>query len=134
MAGERGSAVVDFVFASIAILAVFAAALVIILNLYLRTIMTSSATDAARFMSRADVSTSCQASADAMAEAIAKAKQGVESLTASNLVTSVSANVQQINGLCTSVVTINANLPGMPLVDAITNFIATAHATLEFQQ
>ena len=134
MAGERGSAVVDFVFASIAILAVFAAALVIILNLYLRTIMTSSATDAARFMSRADVSNSCQASADAMAEAIAKAKQGVESLTASNLVTSVSANVQQINGLCTSVVTINANLPGMPLVDAITNFIATAHATLEFQK
>jgi len=131
---ERGSAVVNFIFASIGVLGVFAAVLVIVVNLYLRTVMTSSATDAARLMARADVSTDCQTSSDAMAQAIAKAKQGVESLTSAHLLTSVSANVQQIDGLCESVVSINANLPGLPLIDAITNFFAQAHATLEFQQ
>ena len=57
---EKGSAVVDFVFVSFGLLATFASVMAIITNLYLRTVMTSAATDAARLMARADISSGCE--------------------------------------------------------------------------
>ena len=76
MKSERGSAVVDFVLTSFALLAIFATAMGIITNLYLRTVLTNAATDAARVMARADVSEGCTASNDGAAGGDTAASDG----------------------------------------------------------
>jgi Flp pilus assembly protein TadG len=138
---ERGSAVVDFVLTSFALLALFGSAMAIITNLYLRTVLTNAATDAARTMARADVSRGCggvnnepNSLSPAQALAIEIARQSTQALVGDKLVTQVSAHTSGANGFCTAIVTIAANLPGLPLMTHITNFEATAHATLELQQ
>ena len=132
--GENGSAVVDFVLSSFAILAIFASAMAIVTNLYLRIILTSSATDAARLLARADISSGCDSGETAKATAIEQASQSVHALIGDKLTTLVSAQTTKTQGFCTAIVTIAARLPGLPLLPKITNFDATAHATLELQQ
>ena len=148
MKSERGSAVVDFVLTSFALLAIFATAMGIITNLYLRTVLTNAATDAARVMARADVSEGCTASNDgaaggdtaasdgttAQATAIEFARQSAGAVVGDKLSTHISAHTDQTDGFCTAVITIAASLPGLPLLNHITNFEATAHATLELQK
>ena len=140
--GEDGSAVVDFVLSSFALLAIFVTAMGVITNLYLRTVLTNAATDAARVMARADVSDGCgadpgftgdQATA-AQATAVELARQSTQVLLGGRLVTQVTAHTEQANLFCTAVVRIAASLPGLPLVNHVTNFEATAHATLELQK
>jgi hypothetical protein len=148
MKSERGSAVVDFVLTSFALLAIFATAMGIITNLFLRTVLTDAATDAARIMARADVSDGCPAAGDgtagdgttasdgttAQATAIELARQSAGTTVGGKLATQITAHTEQTDGFCTAVVTIAASLPGLPLLNHITNFEATAHATLELQK
>jgi|GEM_PF-1616117 len=175
---QNGSAVVDFVLSSFALIAIFVSAAGIITNLYLRTVLTNAATDAARLMARADVSSGCvdQGSTAAngktvgtavgtavgttagttvgttagtteattvspaegttlaaRAAAIERARQSTQLLVGEKLLIQISAHTEKTEGFCTAVVTIGASLPGLPLTTNITNFEATAHATLELQ-
>jgi hypothetical protein len=137
--GEHGSAVVDFVLTSFALLALFGSAMAIITNLYLRTVLITAATDAARTMARADVSSGCQAAGvardtNAEASAVEQARQTAAQLVGDNLSTQVVAHLERTEGFCTAIVIVAASLPGLPLMTNITNFEATAHATLELQK
>ncbi len=130
---EKGSAVVDFVFVSFGLLATFASVMAIITNLYLRTVMTSAATDAARLMARADISSGCEGPSKYSELINLDARQKVESFVGSTLVTTVSSRTQQDHKYCAAEVTIATSLPGLPLMPSITHFEASAHATLELQ-
>ena len=132
---EAGSAVVDFVLTSFALLILFASAMAIVTNLYLRTVLTNAATDAARLMARADVSSSeCEQSDTATQAGVATARSSLGMLIGEKLDETIEAATQKLDGLCTTEIRITANLPGLPLVSHITRFEATAHATLELQQ
>ncbi|MEO0023980.1 MAG: hypothetical protein RL196_421 [Actinomycetota bacterium] len=132
---ENGSAVVDFVLTSFALLVIFTSAMAIITNLYLRTVLTNAATDAARLMARADISStqSCESNDSAKLAAAAAARTSLSTLIGNKLDTTIEAATQKLDGLCTAVVRLTANLPGLPLMPNLTKFEATAHATLEFQ-
>jgi Flp pilus assembly protein TadG len=132
---ERGSAVVDFVLTSFALLAIFGSAMVIITNLYLKTVLTNAATEGARLLARADVSSGCGANlVTAQALATERVRQALRIMVSTSIPTFVSAHTAEIDGFCTAVVSVAANLPGLPLVASITNFEANAHATLELQK
>ena len=124
---------VDFVFVSFGLLAVFALAMAIITNLYLRTVMTNAATEAARLLARADISSGCDGTDSSNEVAISRARESIASLVGSSLATTVQAHIQRDHRFCSSQVTIATNLPGFPLVQGITRFEASAHATLEIQ-
>ena len=133
--GARGSAVVDFVLTSFALLAIFGSAMAVVTNLYLRTVLTNAATEGARLLARADVSSGCGSGRFAAeALAIERAKRASYALIGSKIDTTVTAHTAELDGLCTAVVTVAATLPGLPMLASITNFEATAHATLELQQ
>ena len=132
---ERGSAVIDFVLTSFALLAIFGSAMAVVTNLYLRTVLTNAATEGARLLARADVSAGC-GSGRIAAEALAveRAKRASYGLIGAKIDASATDHSAELEGFCTAVVKVAATLPGLPLLPSVTNFEATAHATLELQK
>jgi Flp pilus assembly protein TadG len=130
---ESGSAAVDFVLSSFALVALFLCAMGIATNLYLRTVLTDAATDAARILARADVSQGCVLTPEGRAIATNQARQGISALVGTNLITNIKAQLQQADGFCTANLTIGADFEALPLVNHVTHFEASAHATVEFQ-
>jgi Flp pilus assembly protein TadG len=123
---QDGSAVVDFILTSFGLLAIFVSALTVISNLYLRTVLTNVATDAARQISRADQT-------GAEFRAIDSAQAAVHAIVGDSLKTVVTAKTETNSGFSLAVVTISANLPGLPLFPGVTAITTKAHATAEIQ-
>ena len=135
---ERGSAVVNFIFGALALLAIFITAFGIIANLYLRTVLTDAATNAARMLALADVSQGCSSGQNTglsseQTAALEQARQTIRSRLGDKLVTQIDANTELTDGLCTAQVNVSANFADLPLVKFFTEFEANARATLELQ-
>jgi len=117
---------VDFILTTFGLIAVFTSALTVISNLYLKTVLTNVATDAARQLARADQSAN-------PASAVTAAEKAIHSVVGESLQAKVVAKTEKQDGLALSVVTVNANLPGFSLFPELTSITTTAHATLEIQ-
>ena len=104
----------------------FVSALTVISNLYLRTVLTNVATDAARQISRADQNGN-------ELRAIDSAQTAVHAIVGDSLKTQITAKTESSSGFSSAVVTIRANLPGLPLLPGVTAITTKAHATIEIQ-
>ena len=125
--GERGSAVVDFVFVSVLIVALLLAVLQVAVYVHVRTVVTASAQEGARYAANADV-----ASDQGAARTVEIVARATSAQTARGLACSSGEEVEPGSGLTLVVVRCAGTVPSLlPALGNLLPLSATGRSVKE---